>query len=137
VGAVYAFLGPLSGALDTRDADVTWTAGADVEGLGIDVSVGDVDGDKSVDVLMGAFWASSNDGAAFVQFGLASGSVDVNTLLAIRGSPGEELGTCTAIVPDWTGDGGAEMAVGARSAEDAAGETVGAVYVVFSDGLLE
>jgi hypothetical protein len=136
-GAVYAFVGPLSGTLDNRDAAVTW-ASDDVEALGIDVSVGDVDGDKSVDVFMGAFWApstSSANGAAFLQLGLASGSVDVTTLPSVRGSSEEELGTCTALVPDWTGDGGAELAVGARSTQDAAGDRVGAVYVIFSDGL--
>jgi hypothetical protein len=132
-GAVYGFLGPLSGSLDTRDAAVTWTGDAHVAGLGIDVSAGDVDGDESVDVLMGAFWTTPGYGAAFLQFGLASGSVDVSTLLAVRGSG--EFGVATSLVPDWTGDDGAELAVAARGVEDAAGEEVGAVYVIFSDAL--
>jgi hypothetical protein len=133
-GAVYGFLGPLSGLLDTRDAAVTWTSSTRVEYLGIGVSAGDVDGDESADVVIGTLVSGPlKHGAAFLQFGGASGSVDVNTLPVIQGTG--ELGSSTALVPDWSGDGGEEVAVGARAAIDAAGDNVGAVFVFLSDEL--
>ncbi len=134
-GAVYGFLGPLSGSLQVRDAAVNWSGGWDWGLLGTDVATGDVDGDEEVDVLMGAQYAAggltSQDGAAFLQLGLASGAVDVATLLSVRGEPFEGLGSAIAMIPDWTGDDADEVAIATPYADG----WRGAVYVFFSEGL--
>jgi hypothetical protein len=43
------------------------------------------------------------------------------------------LGQTVDLVPDWTGDGGAEVVVGAPYAEDSGGTRTGAVYVFPSE----
>jgi hypothetical protein len=135
-GGVYMFLGPLSGALGVADAEATWVADSDfeVEGLGHDVAAGDVDGDKQDDVVMGAYDLHSlSGGAVYVQLGAGSGTVDVRTLPMISGEPYDALGLAIALVPDWTGDDGAEVALGGRTHRNASDQEVGAVFVFESE----
>jgi hypothetical protein len=108
-GGVYAFLGPLSGTLGVGDADVTWLPGPDDSWLGRGVAAGDIDADGSTDLAFGAPSGGSDPGSVYVQFGLASGTVEVPTLPSIRGEYASQPGTAVALVPDWTGDGGAEL----------------------------
>jgi hypothetical protein len=112
-GGVYGFLGPLSGALDVSDADATWLAdvGSGVEWLGMGVAAGDIDADGSTDLALGAP-DGSPAGSVYVQFGLASGTVDVTTLPSIRGESGDLPGASIVLAPDCTGDGGAEVVFG-------------------------
>ena len=85
------------------------------EHLGVAVArAGDVDGDGHADLLVGAQNAAINgadSGRAYV-FSGADGSL----LHAMDGAPGDLLGTATDRVPDTTGDGVPEHAVGARDA---------------------
>jgi hypothetical protein len=137
-GAVYGFLAPFSSALTTADADVTWL-GVDSSGaLGSALEVGDVDGDKNVDVLFGApEGGPDHRGAAYLQFGMATGTVDVATLLSFPGHVSGQAGVGAGVtmIPDWTGDDGAEVAIGAPQGADAGGAGLGTVYIFFSDHL--
>jgi hypothetical protein len=136
-GAVFAFLGPLSGSLDGRDAAAIWVPDPTVALLGNDVAVGDVDGDESPDLLFGAPWAAGYyDGEMFLQLGPASGVIDVTGLASFRGDYGEELGMSVAIVPDWTGDGRDEVATATIYHPDAAGDLIGALWVFDSETIL-
>ena len=133
-GLVFAFLGPLSGAMDATSAATTWDSvevGAEIAA----VSAGDADGDGSADVLIGARMANGGVGSAYLQLGLASGVVDVASLISFP-APAESLaGYAVELLPDWEGDGGSEIAVGAIKAVDAAETMGGAVYVLQSGSL--
>ena len=54
-------------------------------------------------------------------------------LAAIFGRSSERLGSALVLVPDWTGDGGAEVAVGAPTYWDALSDEVGALYLFESE----
>jgi len=106
-----------------------------VDRLGSDIAVGDVDGDESPDLLLGAIWSEDYGGKAFLQLGPASGVVEVDGLPSFDGDLGEYLGSSVAIVPDWTGDGRDEVALAASYHRDAAGDIEGAVYVFDSESI--
>jgi len=127
-GAVFGYLGPLSGMIYPPDASVRWEPRNTIL-LGAAVSADDFDGDGAQDVAM-----SEEDGGVFVQPGYATGVVDVATLVQFSGAAylGREAITP---VPDWTGDGGSELALGARGVDGASTEDAGAVYVFFSESL--
>ena len=139
VGAVHAFLGPFDGDLDAGDALARWESNVPDGLLGIAVAMdGDVDGDKSPDVLMGALGArlgTAGDGCAYLQLGLASGSIDVASLRSFPGDDADSTGSEVRFVPDWDGDDGSEIAIGSPNL-DTASEDVGAVHVFFSTSLL-
>jgi hypothetical protein len=136
---VWAFLGPLSGSLDGTSASATWltedtAVGFDNLGLG----TGDVDGDKSSDVLISAFDANDTAGAAYLQLGPATGVVDVSELPSFQGGPYDYLGWCVGTVTDWTGDGGDEVVLGAsgkRKDTRRRIDALGAVAIFSSDSL--
>jgi hypothetical protein len=129
-GAVFGFLGPLSGSTLAHDANVRWD-GPPVSGLfGSAVAADDFDGDGSLDVAMGARRAAT---AVFVQSGLATGTVDAASLVQIQG--GGYVGDSITPIPDWTGDGGAELALGAPITDGASTEDAGKVYGFFSESL--
>jgi hypothetical protein len=139
-GSVYAFLGPVSGSLDTSDAQVQWIPGStDAVGLGA-VAAGDVDADGAIDVLIGAAQSLDSQGLVFLQLGFVSGSVDADTLPSLYSSSGEteQLGSSLALVPDWDGDGGDEIAIGAPLAQGTISESydAGCVYVLFTRSFL-
>jgi hypothetical protein len=133
-GQAYAFVGPLSGTTSAADADATWTGVEDFDRAGEDVAAADVDGDGSLDVLIGASWADSGAGAVYLQLGFASGSVSVSSLPTfspyVFDRPSVSWGNAGAhvnAIPDWDGDGGAEVAISSGKG--------GAVVVYESDAL--
>jgi hypothetical protein len=135
-GAVYAFLGPFSGELDTDDAVVTWGPDdSEVEGFGSDLAAGDVDADKHLDVVMGAYYAGpGGPGAVYLQLGSTTGTVALSSIVTIEGQMFESLGTSVSLVPDWTGDEGAEVALGGPDyRDDVTDDYFGALYVFDSE----
>jgi hypothetical protein len=122
---VYVFLGPVTGALQETDAAVTWWSGTRNSGLGSALAARDLDGDDHVDVLM----AAAGPQEVFLQVGIASGSIDVDDLARFSGWGGRVwFGSSIAIVPDWTGDGLPEVAIGAPDwGENATGQVLGIV----------
>jgi hypothetical protein len=126
-GIVYGFLGPLSGAFTVRDAAVRWESPRLVLNLGWAVVADDLDGDGGLDVAMSSPGAHS----VYVQHGYASGVVDVGTLPYVSVAA-SEFGTSIATIPDWMGDGGAELALAAPGMDGDTAEDAGIVYI-FSD----
>jgi hypothetical protein len=131
-GAAFGFLGTLSGAVSSLDADVVWVAELPVEMLGAGLATGDADGDDRADVLLCA------RNGAWLRLGPASGVVDVAGLDSFPAeAPTAHVGgDMAAFVPDWDGDGADEIALGAPRAEESIhGFLTGHVYVFFSGSL--
>jgi hypothetical protein len=134
-GAVYLFYGPLSGDTSTTDASVRWEATEPRAALGSSVSVGDVDADGERDVLIGGVGNAFHGmpGGAWLQLGKASGVIDVATLPSFQAGADNEFGWWSGLVPDWNGDLGDEIAVGAPGWEDASGHPVGKIWIFSSE----
>ncbi len=139
-GVVYAFLGPLSGAMGVHDATARWEGDAGGwGGFGTSVAAGsDVDGDGSTDIVIGDPWDDDEErGVVFLHLGPASGVVDEAHLISFRSSDEGWLGDDVAFVPDSSGDGLPEIAAGAPLATDGTGAVGGKVSVIFSDSLFD
>jgi hypothetical protein len=146
-GNAYAFVGPFSGDLTSADAYTTWhssaVSGLDGGQVGLamgTLTAGDLDGDGSTDVLLGAPRSGYNgtEGVAFLQLGPSAGSVDADTLVTFGARTLlEGMGAGGAFVPDWSGDGIPELALGANSLRitrpSGRDVNVGGVYVLDSD----
>jgi hypothetical protein len=83
-GAVHIVLGPATGIATLEDAWATWTGESEGDLAGASVSgPGDLDGDGSVDLLIGASLedsGGSNAGASYIVYGpLSSGSASLTT----------------------------------------------------------
>ena len=142
-GAVRCFLGPVTArAGEPLRAETKWVgepppdqAARYPARLGSAITAGDVDADGAADVLMGdPYGTHTQGGTAYLQLGHVTGTVSVTDLLEFPAPNEARLGTAVAIVPDWTGDGGGEVLIGA-SAHARGGSNVGAAYVFFSDSL--
>jgi hypothetical protein len=131
-GVVSAFLGPVSGMFPSSDAATRWEGTAAASTVGSAVTAGDIDGDGQLDVLMGSPTPDDLTGAAYIQFGFASGTFSVEDLMAIPGlAPNGEFGSeAGVLLADWTGDGVPELALSAWTVDD----YHGAVYLYESDG---
>ncbi len=134
---IYAFLGALDADRSIEDADVRWIG---EEGLGFSIATGgDVDADGHPDVLLGAYEPDHPGGpaAAYLQLGQAEGVVDVADLLFFPAYRDNANGYALAFVPDWTGDGGSEVALGIPFLSDPISPSTGAgrADVVFSENL--
>jgi hypothetical protein len=136
-GAVYGFFGPLSGVVTAPDVKWTQTETTDYDAIGMSVAAGDLDGDSQADVVIGApgwgpRFAGSSPGCVWVQLGPASGTVEVDGLLALPASSlGDQTGTAVAVIGDWSGDDVSELAIGSTGAVVDSG--TGTVDVFFSE----
>lgn len=132
-GAVYVALGPFSGESSLGDAHARLVGSEAGDQLG-DVASGDLDGDGSPEILLGARWADPNgiDSGWVLVMGLPpageSRAADLATTRLIGERPGVIAGDPFQI-GDVTGDGLDD--VGILTQEDAtSGPQGGAVYVL-------
>jgi hypothetical protein len=105
--------------------------------LGYSVSTaGDINGDNITDLVLGAHYANSNNGAAYVIFGSRGGFVspfNLNNLNGINGfmvpgiASGGWLGVSVSTAGDINGDNITDLVLGAR----AANAQNGTAYVIF------
>ncbi len=129
----------LSGLVPLSEADVAITGAAESDWAGRSFDLaGDHDGDGSLDLVVGGRHHTSDDGevgAVFVMSGPfeADGSMADATATWLGSSDMGEAGDSVANGCDLSGDGAADIIVGARS-HDAVGEAAGAVYLIFDPG---
>jgi hypothetical protein len=106
-------------------------------------SAGDVNGDGLADLIVGARYsdtaAGTNAGRSYVVFGQSTTiAIDLSAVAAGTGGfvingqcAGDQSGFSVASAGDVNGDGLADLIVGARRSDPAAGESAGRSYVVF------
>ncbi|MCK6527006.1 integrin alpha [Myxococcota bacterium] len=132
-GMAYVLLGPVTGSGTLVDADARLAGVETADQAGFAVAfAGDVDGDGSGDVLVGAPSASpgaSNAGIAYLVSGSARGDVSLasSPVCFLGTAPGDQVGQVIGGA-DVDGDGRTDVILGVPSADDPyAG--AGAVYV--------
>ncbi len=134
-GAAYLLLGPMSGYDSMADAWSKFTGVEISEQVNAAASGEDTNGDGYADLILGADDVGpSGDypGKAYLVLGPApegtTSLADADGLF--RGDqPGDEAGERVAFLPDWNGDGYAELLVGADGNDDG-GEGAGAAYII-------
>jgi len=134
-GTVYLFFGPVSGSLDTSDADVQLTGetAGDLAGFSLDGN-GDFDGNGVADLVIGSQFAddgADNGGAAWVFLGpvTASASIADYDARGTGATADESAGYGVSAGADVDGDGLDDVLVAAPAYDGAAGSAQGAVYV--------
>ncbi|NOY27372.1 MAG: hypothetical protein GXP62_16015 [Oligoflexia bacterium] len=139
-GASFLFLGPVSGTYSSADADATWTgeSSGDYSG-GAVAGGGDVDGDGTMDLVIGASQQSSSAvGAAYLVLGSASpsgGSLGDAAAIVRGTSASQQVGIDVEIVGDIDGDGSAEMVVGAGDRDECSSTSAAGAAYLFYGGL--
>ncbi|MCK6503135.1 hypothetical protein L6R53_07030 [Myxococcota bacterium] len=151
-GAAYLVMGPTSGVhlLGTADALLVGELSYDLAGLGVGGGQ-DLTGDGVGDLLVGASGQGEGSvqsrGRAYVVAGVPTGTVDLSTAGAwVDGQSSYDRVSRVVSLPDATGDGIADLAVGAYTWSDNdgrgavflfAGPLVGALTTAEADVTLE
>ncbi len=131
-GGVYAWLGPVSGNHVISAADIVLSGNRNAAGA--DLGSGDVDGDGTPDLVIGAHGDDSRGagaGAAYVTVGtLASGALDDLAFKLFGSTDADAAGAAVDCAGDTDGDGFGDVLVGARGYNASTGENAGVAYLV-------
>lgn len=128
-GAVYVVLGSTTLASGSLSTAIKFSGEAGNDNAGVDVAVGDVNGDRLDDIVIGSIGDSVDLGTSYVVLGsrtLASSSL--STAIKFTGVSGDRAGEAVA-VGDTNGDHIDDIVLGAAGDDDG-GTSAGATYVV-------
>ena len=120
--SVYALLGPITADRSVEDADVVVTGTGE---LGADLTTGDLDGDGTLDWIVGDPTDSSAAGRISVLLGpVASGTAVSTAAASVVGAAGDDVGHQFGdlLAVDFSGDGQDDLVVGARYADGNRGQ---------------
>jgi hypothetical protein len=136
--AAYVQLGPQTGNLSLRFGDA-WLYGSGGGNAGTSVAnAGDVDGDGSDDVLIGAPYAGRNsEGSAYLVFHPADSvytDLETDAIEFVGKATYDNLGQSVAGIGDANADGYADFAIGVPN-DDGVGYSSGSAYVFLGKGL--
>ncbi len=136
-GAVYVIYSPVPTGVFTfvDDADVTITALATGDAFGFGLATGDVTGDGTVDVLVGAPYnddAESDAGLVLVYAAPFAASVPgASATATVAGAaPNDLFGAALAWAGDVDGDSASDLLIGAPGATSG-GKDAGAAYIAY------
>ena len=143
VGKAFLYLGPtITSGVSTDVADLVMTGATASDTAGASLAGGgDVNGDGYDDILVGApgqDTAASAAGAVYLVYGEASPSSSLTLSSAdatFRGVAASDAAGTSVTLADVTGDGFAEVLVGAPAADPDGGTGRGAAYMFFGDAL--
>ena len=129
----------LAGSLGPADAGAVILGAAAHDEAGFAVAAaGDLDGDGTTDLLVGATRVvepqHSGGGAVYVLYGPLAGEVDLGSTEVVLSGEGDEdlAGYCVSGGGDVDGDGAPDFAIGApTNGEDEEGNEAGAVYLYY------
>ncbi|MCB9763049.1 MAG: FG-GAP repeat protein [Alphaproteobacteria bacterium] len=135
-GALYVLSGPLTpGSLTPANTSAMLLGASAGDRAGTSLaSLGDIDGDGSEDLVVGAYFndlGGVDAGAAYVYTGPISGegSLAAAAAILVGEEPDDQVGTRVASAGDLDGSGIAEVMVATRQ-QSSAGSSAGAVYIV-------
>ncbi|MCB9688776.1 MAG: FG-GAP repeat protein [Alphaproteobacteria bacterium] len=134
-GGVWVVRGPATAEVDLGGAWATWVGESEDDDAGAAIAGGrDLDGDGRVDLVVGARWddaTGNNAGAAYVLRPTLAGSHELSEAFAkvFAEAENDQLGTSLASPGDLTGDGRADLVLGAPASSRAAAYA-GSVFVV-------
>jgi hypothetical protein len=134
-GAIYLFLGPMSGALTPRKSAAMLMGEDDQDNAGRALAAaGDVDGDGLTDLIVGAPGRAdlgTNAGGAYLQLGPFSGAISLDQADARLAGEAEHDGAGNAVAGagDVDGDGTDDLLVGASTHDDG-GTDAGVAYLI-------
>ncbi len=138
-GTVYLVRGPITGTSSLSTAYASFLGEVEDDAAGISVGAGgDVDGDGTPDLLVGAYgydYGGFDTGGAFLFLGPVSGATglaDADALL-VGEHAGDNAGWSVGGAGDMDGDGQDDMLIGAAR-EDSGGSAAGAAYLVYGPG---
>ncbi len=135
-GTAYLLHGPLTGTVNLSRAEARFTGEVEDDAAGASVAAaGDVDGDGTPDLLVGAYnydYGGVDTGAAFVLRGPVLGTIGLASAdaLLVGERTGDNAGWSVAGAGDMDGDGDDDVLVGAIR-EDSGGSAAGAAYLVY------
>jgi hypothetical protein len=124
-GGGYILYGPLSGEHDATEVGYVLEAGPGDSYTGRSIAVGDLDGDGTDDVGLGAPYSAE----VFVQFGPVTEDIDLDAASVHAEAPGESLFGHGHDIADMNDDGWDDLVIGSYQDSSHGHSSAGAIFI--------